>query len=102
LHLKIVEFINENKNPTMRDLSDFLCVKSPTTTIIIGALVKSGKIKRISDKNDSRVVRLIITKTGRKFLRDSRRKLVLNLRSDFKKINGKDRRDLIKILEKIV
>lgn len=102
LHARLLEFINTKKNPTMKDISEFLCIKSPSATAIVNPLVKSAKVKRVSDKIDSRVVRLVLTSSGKKTLLIYRKKVGPVMKDNIKKLNLKERKELIKILEKLI
>lgn len=102
LNQRVLDFVFHKKNPTMKEVAEFLCIKSPTATSIINTLVKNGKIKRVSDKADYRIVRLSLTQSGRKMLSEQKREMTKNIKKDLKKINGKEKKDLIKILEKLI
>ncbi len=56
---------------TMTQLSFFLGLALPTTTGIIDRLTKGGLVSRRRDEEDRRVVRVVITDTGRERLGES-------------------------------
>src|ERR1700685_3368005 len=66
LRFETLRFIAETNNPTMRDVARYLSVKAPSATSLISHLAKSGLIERKGEKGDKRIVRISLTKLGRR------------------------------------
>jgi DNA-binding MarR family transcriptional regulator len=66
--MKIMNFVRIKKNPTMKEIADYLFITPPSATFFVESLVKTGQLDRILDDHDRRIVRLAITKTGQKTL----------------------------------
>ena len=49
-HIEVLRFVHENKNPTMRDLADYLHVTAPSTSALVDELVGKGYFLRHEDK----------------------------------------------------
>lgn len=63
----------ETQVRTPRELADIECVSAPSMTRTVNALVDQGFVRRESDPDDGRQVRLQITPEGRKKLLGIRR-----------------------------
>lgn len=53
---------------TMQDLSRYLRVTAPSATSLVGGLVREGLVRRLRSGRDMRLVRLALTKRGRRRL----------------------------------
>ena len=101
LRMEVLHYVAGKKDPLMKEVADDFYVTSPSATSLINPLVESGMLKRIMDKNDRRVVRLSITLKGRKILKESFSEINSRLRKILVKLNTKEQKDFIKILEKL-
>jgi DNA-binding MarR family transcriptional regulator len=100
LHLATLQFIAE-RQPRMREIADYLRITPPSATSLVNALAKSGQIRRESDKNDRRTVRLTITSRGQKSLDDGMRQKRSVIGSVITRLTESERDDLKKILGKL-
>lgn len=64
-----IEAIGMNRNRTMTQVANKLCVTVGTLTVSINNLVKKGYVERVRSEEDRRVVRLGLTKKGRLLFR---------------------------------
>jgi len=101
LRLEVLRYIAEKKNPLMKEVADYFCITPPSATSLINPLVKSGTLKRIYDKSDRRIVRLSITSKGRKELERSFDEVNNNMRKILTQLNINEKKNLIRILEKL-
>ncbi len=101
LQFKILMFITEHGNPTMREIADFLGITPPSATSIIQRLVRSGRLKRIVDPTDRRKVRLTVSQTGKSMIDDAYTHMALHMRQLFSVLNEREREELTRILTKI-
>lgn len=99
--IEVLKFMYKEKNTTMRAIADYLHIKPSSTTPIIDHLVRKGSLKRIKDKNDRRVVYIKLTSDGLKSLQKKYKSIHKTLAKVFGKLNEKDKKNLIKIFEKI-
>ncbi len=65
---RMMDLMYPNNKPTMGELSRALALPLSTTTNVIDFLVDNGYCKRFDDDNDRRIVRVGLTKIGRKNL----------------------------------
>lgn len=102
VRLEALRFVSENKNPTMRELADYLSITPPSTTTLISLLIKDKILKRVEDKVDRRKTRLFITAKGDKYFSDSHRRLNEYMKKSLLILNEKEQKNLISILEKLL
>lgn len=101
LKLKTLEYVEEKKNPTMRDVAGYLAITASSTTPLIDGLVASGQIKRAYDGRDRRIIRLVVTAKGKKNLKSGYRAMSGRLKKVLKKLNESELRNLANILKKL-
>jgi len=100
--LATLKYINEEGSPTMKEIADCLCITTASATSLINGLVKTNEVRRITDKDDRRLVRLVITKRGKKNLDKNLHEIGRYLKNFLNKLPRQDHQNLIKILEKII
>jgi MarR family 2-MHQ and catechol resistance regulon transcriptional repressor len=100
LQLETLAYIKEEK-PVMKEVADFLCITPPSATSLINKLVKAGMLERFFNKDDRRIVHLAITAKGEKMLRQEFNKVARHIRKILIKLNNQERKNLIRILEKL-
>ncbi len=101
LKLKTLEYIEEKKNPTMRDVAEYLAITASSTTPLIDGLVTSGQIRRIYDSHDRRIIRLVVMAKGKKNLKSGYRAMSNRLKKVLEKLNESELRSLANILKKL-
>ena len=99
--IETLKFLHGKKNTTMRAIADYLYIKPSSTTPIIDDLVKKGSIKRVHNKNDRRVVYIELSHKGLNSLQKKYKNIHKTIKEIFGKLNEKDKKILMKILEKI-
>ena len=85
----------------MRAIADYLHIKPSSATPMIDNLVKKGNLKRTKDKKDRRIVYIGLTKKGLKSLQKKYKTIHKTLEKVFGKLSDKDKKNLVKIFEKI-
>ena len=70
LHIETLRFIQESQTPSMSDIANYLRVARPTATSLINSFVDEGMLERAPDMEDRRVVRLQLSKKGKKVLEE--------------------------------
>jgi DNA-binding MarR family transcriptional regulator len=99
--LEILRYVAEKKNPLMKEVAEHLKIMPPSATVLIDGLAKSGKIRRIADEQDRRLVRLAITNKGRLCLKKGLQKMKSEMQKVFTKLTKKEINNLITIYDKL-
>lgn len=102
LQIMTLKYIEIKGDPTMKDLAEFLFITPPSATSLMDNLVGRGMIERVMDKNDRRVLRLVITEKGKKVLKIADQFIMKSIGEKFKILNSKEQTQLIGIIEKIL
>ena len=99
---EMLAFIAEHPSPTMRDLSQHFKITAPSATSMVEGLVRGKCVRRVRDAHDRRSVRLSLTPAGARAasaIGKSRKKVLGGI---IRGLAPGDRRDLHRILERIV
>ncbi len=68
VQMRVLYFVYSKKNPSMKDVSEYFCISSPSATEMIERLIKAGFLTRKSNLEDRRSVNIAITPKGKKEL----------------------------------
>ncbi len=101
LHFISLRFIEKN-NPVMREIADFLAITPPSATSLTNTLFSQGYIDRVADKDDRRVVRIVIAKKGIQQIRKCKEKMRLNMQENLSRLSISQQKNFIKILTKLI
>jgi len=99
--IEVLKFLHGRRKTTMKSIADYLHIKPSSTTPVIDNLAKKGNIKRISDNKDRRVVYIELTAKGSTNLQKKYKSIHKTIKNVFGKLNDKDKKNLIIILQKI-
>lgn len=102
LHLATLRFIDDKNSPLMRDIAAYLRIAPPSATSLVNTLVKQGEVRRVTDKNNRRVVRVEVTGKGKKTLADSKERKHEFIEGIIRNLSERERTELQKILQKII
>jgi DNA-binding MarR family transcriptional regulator len=97
LQFSALQFLKEQPNGTVTDLGTQLKLSKSSATQLVERLAKLGFIERIDDKDDRRIVRLIITHSGEKEFSALKEKIMEKMKRIFFHIPAQDIRELIRI-----
>lgn len=97
-----LRFINEEDEPSMHSLAEYLRIAAPSATSLIQSLVKDALVKRVEDKGDRRVVRLALTGKGKSALESAMMHRMKAMRSLIEPLSAGDKKDLARILSAII
>jgi DNA-binding MarR family transcriptional regulator len=75
-----------------------LHISKPNMTSITNKLIFDGKIRRIPDRQDRRVIRIAVTEDGKDYLKEHRKTVKENIKRNIKGLND---RDLITLCESL-
>jgi len=67
-HLQLLLHIKKDRGKPMRYYGQKLLISKPNMTTLADKLIKEGLLKRQTDENDRRIINLMITPKGEKFL----------------------------------
>ncbi len=101
IQFQALSFIFKNKNASMKEISKHLQITAPSTTILINNLVRLKLVSRIDDRDDRRLVRLVISQSGQKELEKGFKAAKKHLETVFSKLSRQDQSDLNRILLKL-
>jgi DNA-binding MarR family transcriptional regulator len=96
--LEALRFIGEQKNPTMQDVANYVCVKAPSATSLIAHLASRGLVVRKKGKGDKRIVYISLTKKGEAVLRAYKKNSSSTMQTVFMKLGPEKIRQLASIL----
>jgi MarR family transcriptional regulator, lower aerobic nicotinate degradation pathway regulator len=96
-----LRFIKE-KNPSMKELADFLSITPPSVTSLIDKLARPKMVMRQKNLNDRRGVRLKITRQGEKYLKRCMQEMEKRMRKNLGTLTKQEQKKLIEILSKII
>ncbi len=97
--LRTLRYVSEKGKPTMKDLAEYFYITPPSATSLIEHDVKVGLLERVIDKQDRRIVRLVITEKGKRALEQSYKRLNKVMKSILSKLNAGQLNELKNILE---
>jgi len=99
---RILMLLSENPNPlTMGDLSSELNVPMSTATRIVDGLVQRGMVERVNDPNDRRVVRVGMSKNGRKLYETGREYSKLRITKLLEDFSAEEQTQLLRLMNKL-
>ena len=101
IEIEVLKFVEKNKDAKMKAVADYLHIKPSSATSIIDNLVKKGDLKRVASKNDRRAVCIVLTPKGLKSLEKKYKNIHKTISKFFDSLSEKNKKSLIKILEKI-
>ncbi len=86
---------------TMSELGGKLHRSKPNMTSIINNLIAEGKVSRLPDKSDRRIVRITITETGKRFLADNGKSIKESIKKNISTLNDAETAELCQSLERV-
>jgi DNA-binding MarR family transcriptional regulator len=96
MHALII--IKEHDKLTMKEFADYLRITSPSATSFVNRLVRLKWVKRISDKDNRKLVRLCLTDMGRRIIATRMKEHMSSMRQLFELLSGADQREFARIL----
>lgn len=94
-----VAYINDNCK--MSDISNALGVTMANVTSMVDRLIRDGYVERSEDPDDRRIVRISLTKVGRKTCEEIREGKRRHFTRIFSKISVKERTKFMEIMERV-
>lgn len=100
LQLITLRFI-KHKKPTMKEIADYLTITAPSATVLCGNLMREGAVKREEEKEDRRIIRMIITKKGEAYLKKGNAEIAKRIENNLMVLTKKEQEELTRILGKV-
>jgi len=101
LRFQTMRFIADSGEPTMQEVADYLRIKAPSATSLIGYLAGKKLVARRTSVRDKRITRLALTERGRKILAEHQKRSNMTLRRVFNDFPDSDVRELARILRRL-
>ena len=102
LQFKTLQYIDQKGEPGMKDIADFLAITPPSATSLIESLANAGKIERVADPKDRRIVRLKITSAGKQTIQEAIVMMNERMKTLLSRLNDEELNQLTAILEKFL
>ncbi|MCD6233304.1 MarR family transcriptional regulator [bacterium] len=98
LKFATLRFISKKRNPTMKEIAQWLKITPPSATSLIDSFFKAKLIKREFDRKDRRIIRLKITEKGKKLLKETQQEHRKRMKRFISKLSPRDQKNLLRIL----
>ncbi|MDD5454394.1 MAG: MarR family transcriptional regulator [Candidatus Ratteibacteria bacterium] len=97
----ILEYLHNKKESVMREIADYLFVTPPAVTGLVDKLVKIGLVRRGFSPSDRRIIIVSLTSKGENVISKIKSQADELLLSFLKKLSAQERRNFLKITEKM-
>ena len=101
VQMQVLHFVYEQKQATMKAVSDFLSITPPSATALVNNLVDQQYLERIITKEDRRAVHLKLTKKGIMALKKAMKENCLRLSKLLSKLNAQEKLQFLQLLTKL-
>ena len=102
LQVQALEYIHQHPKSTVGELAQELYMSSPAIAQFTDRLINASLITRETDKDDRRVVRLSLTKTGRQEMQTVPMVIQKKMSETFSQIPEQDIKELIRIFTNVL
>ncbi len=100
--VETLRFIFEKKNPTMKDIANYLSISAPSATSMIESLSNKKLITRKVDPKDRRTVRIVTTSKVPKLFSVFKKMKNQMFQNMLKSLSSDDKKHLANILRKLI
>lgn len=100
-HFQVLGILKKYGTLPTSEIGKRLCISKPNMTALIDKLIEEGKVERVQNKCDRRIVDIAITKQGRAFLVKQKNIAKGLMKKNLTQLNDKDLDALYKSLESI-
>jgi DNA-binding MarR family transcriptional regulator len=74
----------------MSEIGNLLSISKPNTTFVVNKLIAEGKIERLHDKEDRRIINVSVTEKGREFFNEHKKNIKKNLKENLSKLSEEE------------
>ena len=106
VHLSILQiqtliFLNQNKDKqvSMTDIAEYFHIELPSATSLLNILYDQRIVERHTDKNDRRLVIIVLTAEGKKLVDQAMHDRRSKLEKTLSYLSGKEKLDLLNIFK---
>jgi DNA-binding MarR family transcriptional regulator len=99
LQLQALLFLKQKQNAQMREIAEHFHIELPSATSLLQKLHQMKLVKRQTDENDRRIVRILLTDAGEKLLKEAITARSKKIEKMLSYLSEKDSMDLSRILE---
>jgi DNA-binding MarR family transcriptional regulator len=75
---------------TMSGIQERMCMSKSNTTSLVDKLIESGRVERLFDPDDRRVIKIAITAKGRAFMQDHKKIMREVVKGNISQLSSKD------------
>ena len=101
LQCQALECVKKKKSAHMGDIAQHFSTTMPTATALIDKLIAARLVKRENDRHDRRIVKVIMTKLGDKFLSHAIKHRSEKINKLLSYLSEQDKLDLLRILDNL-
>jgi DNA-binding MarR family transcriptional regulator len=102
LHFKILGFVENRGQASMKDIANFLGITPPSATVLVNRLVKARELARVTQAGDRRLVKIGITATGQRSFNAGKKLMVERMKSVLGKLAAAEIKQLTSILKHLL
>ena len=95
-------FVAQQKSPSMQDVAKHFKIRAPSATFLVEELARGGYLARHTNAKDRRKVELTLTPKGKRSFKTFEAKRDAILSALFGLLEEKDRKELNRILHKMI
>jgi DNA-binding MarR family transcriptional regulator len=100
LQIRALHYINcSGKKVSMTDIADHFSIELPSATSLINKLCDQKLVERVADKNDRRLVLIMLTGSGKKLLEKAMVQRKENIEELLLYLSAKQKSDLLSIFK---
>lgn len=100
--IEILKFLEVNKSASMKLIADHLKITPPSATVMVAEMEKKGLVKRVSEKEDRRVVAIILTAKAEKFHKAMHERKHTVFHSMMERLTSADKKSLERIINILI
>lgn len=95
-------FIRCRRNPLMREIATYLSIRPPSATTLIEELKRLGYVRRVTDADDKRAIRVSLTPVGQELLRKQFKLIIKGIGEMMRPLTETEKKQFVTILDKIL
>lgn len=95
-------FLYRNKKANMTEIAEYICAPLNTATGVIGRLEKKIMVERLRDKEDRRIVNIVLTKEAEDFIEQEKKTIYHYFEEVVKVLSEDEKKAAFSIFTKVV
>ena len=101
-HFEVLGYIAEKGNVTMKEIALWLHITPPSASALIEVLVEKKLVSRVQSDKDRRTIHITLEEKAHKLFHKIYSKKMSIFKKMLSKLNGSDKENLIRILNKCI